>query len=87
MQVLAYTGGAGVELQVRPDLGDPPDGWARIRVTRAGICATDLELVRGYKGFSGVLGHEFCGVVEASPSDLAWEGRRVVGEINIACGT
>ena len=53
----------------------------------AGICATDIELTRGYKGgFRGVLGHEFVGEVVAAPSAPAWVGRRVVGEINVGCG-
>ena len=53
----------------------------------AGICATDLELIRGYKGgFQGVLGHEFVGEVVAAPSAPEWVGRRVVGEINVGCG-
>jgi alcohol dehydrogenase len=50
----------------------------------AGICNTDLEIVRGYMGFSGILGHEFVGdVVEAE--DRVWIGKRVVGEINCPC--
>ena len=60
-------------------------GEALVRVTMAGICNTDLEIVRGYAGFNGTLGHEFVGVVEASP-DESQIGRRVVGEINIGCG-
>lgn len=60
-------------------------GEALVRVTLAGICNTDLEIVRGYAGFNGTLGHEFTGVVEASP-DESQIGRRVVGEINIGCG-
>ena len=56
-----------------------------ITLRKAGVCSTDLELMRGYKGFSGVLGHEFVGAVLDGPD--AWLGRRVVGEINIACGT
>jgi alcohol dehydrogenase len=75
-----------VELDRTYEAPAAPPGWARVRVTRAGICATDLELVRGYKGFHGVLGHEFCGVVEESPGAAEWVGRRVVGDINIACG-
>jgi threonine dehydrogenase-like Zn-dependent dehydrogenase len=59
-------------------------GEALIRVAMAGICNTDLELARGYMGFSGVLGHELCGVVEAC-DDARFVGRRVAGEINIAC--
>jgi threonine dehydrogenase-like Zn-dependent dehydrogenase len=54
-----------------------------VRVTRAGVCNTDLELVAGYMGFRGILGHEFVGVAETGP----WAGQRVVGEINVADGT
>lgn len=58
-----------------------------IRVTAAGICGTDLELLRGYAGFSGVPGHEFVGVVDdAGEEDAQWVGRRVVGEITVGCG-
>jgi alcohol dehydrogenase len=58
-----------------------------VRVTAAGICGTDLELLRGYAGFAGVPGHEFVGVVEdSSPADSDWIGRRVVGEITVGCG-
>jgi threonine dehydrogenase-like Zn-dependent dehydrogenase len=56
-----------------------------IRVTKSGICNTDLEIARGYAGFSGTIGHEFVGVVEASPAAPEWIGRRVVGEINAGC--
>ena len=61
-----------------------PEGEARVRVLRAGICNTDLELVKGYYPYCGVLGHEFVGLVEEGPA--AWVGERVVGEINAACG-
>jgi threonine dehydrogenase-like Zn-dependent dehydrogenase len=58
-----------------------------IRVTAAGVCGTDLELLRGYAGFSGVPGHEFVGVVDdAGATDSGWIGRRVVGEITVGCG-
>ncbi len=56
-----------------------------MRVVLSGICNTDLELLRGYHGFSGVPGHEFVGVVEG-PSGSPLLGRRVVGEINLPCG-
>jgi threonine dehydrogenase-like Zn-dependent dehydrogenase len=56
-----------------------------VRVSLAGICATDLEIVKGYMGFEGVLGHEFVGEVQA-PEGSNLIGRRVVGEINIGCG-
>jgi threonine dehydrogenase-like Zn-dependent dehydrogenase len=59
---------------------------ALIRVLLAGVCSTDLELLRGYYPFSGIPGHEFVGLVISSPSDSTWVGKRVVGEINIACG-
>src|SRR4030095_6593104 len=56
---------------------------ALVRVHLAGVCNTDLELIKGYMGFRGVLGHEFVGTVAEGPAD--WCGRRVVGEINFAC--
>jgi threonine dehydrogenase-like Zn-dependent dehydrogenase len=59
---------------------------ALIRMRLAGICSTDLELLQGYYPFSGIPGHEFVGQVVSSPSDPSWEGKRVVGDINIACG-
>lgn len=55
-----------------------------IRMRLGGICSTDLELMRGYKDFTGVLGHEFVGEVVEGPGE--WIGRRVVGEINVSCG-
>ena len=64
----------------------PLPGEALIRVCMAGICNTDMELVRGYMHFRGVPGHEFVGVVERAPGAEAWEGQRVVGDINAACG-
>lgn len=64
----------------------PPPGEALIRVRMAGICNTDMELVRGYMQFRGVLGHEFVGIVERAPGAEVWEGKRVVGDINAACG-
>jgi len=71
-------------------LGKPsrPDECT-VRVTLAGICGTDLQMVKGYADFTGVPGHEFVGVVEAvsRPDDRHWLGQRVVGDINIGCGT
>ena len=63
----------------------PAPGEATVRVSLAGICGTDLELVRGYYPFAGVPGHEFVGTVEAAPEAPEWVGRRVVGEINASC--
>jgi threonine dehydrogenase-like Zn-dependent dehydrogenase len=59
---------------------------AVVRVTLSGICNTDVEIVRGYAGFEGTLGHEFVGVVESAPGAEGLVGRRVVGEINAGCG-
>jgi threonine dehydrogenase-like Zn-dependent dehydrogenase len=56
-----------------------------VRTSLAGICNTDLEIVRGYAGFEGVLGHEFVGVVDQA-EDRTLIGQRVVGEINASCG-
>ncbi len=74
-----------VEEYPEPEVGP---GWALIQVRRAGICNTDLEITRGYMAYRGVLGHEFVGTVVAvgSAEDTVWVGRRVVGDINAACG-
>ena len=62
------------------------DGEALVRVICAGVCNTDLEIVKGYSGFKGILGHEFVGrVVESRQEGLI--GRRVVGEINAGCNS
>jgi threonine dehydrogenase-like Zn-dependent dehydrogenase len=60
----------------------PRAGEVLVRVLKAGICETDLQLIRGYMGFRGVLGHEFVGVAEGG----RFAGRRVAGEINCPCG-
>ncbi len=63
----------------------PPNGGeCRVAVRLAGICRTDLELAKGYMNFTGIPGHEFVGTVVEGPERL--QGRRVVGEINAACG-
>jgi alcohol dehydrogenase len=67
-----------------PELGD---GDALIKVCLAGICNTDLEIMKGYMGFRGVIGHEFVGVVEKVSGDHhRFVGKRVVGDINCGCG-
>ncbi|MEO0948078.1 MAG: alcohol dehydrogenase catalytic domain-containing protein [Cyanobacteria bacterium J06641_5] len=82
-------------LELRDDLPvpTPPKGEALVRVLQAGICNTDLELIRGYYPYTGILGHEFVGIVEAAAVEAATDaasklqpGQRVVGEINAACG-
>jgi threonine dehydrogenase-like Zn-dependent dehydrogenase len=65
----------------------PKEGDALIQLGLAGICSTDLELCHGYYPYRGVLGHEFVGHVVQAPGNLEWIGKRVVGDINIACGT
>ncbi len=82
MRALAL-GPDGPVLVEKPEPHVP--GEARVRVRLAGVCATDLELVKGYMGFAGTLGHEWVGEVEDAP-DHAWVGRRVVGDINCPCG-
>lgn len=59
----------------------PGDGEVLVRVERAGICDTDLQIIRGYMGFHGVLGHEFVGVAQSG----TYSGRRVAAEINVSC--
>jgi len=65
-------------------------GWALVRVRLAGICNTDVEILRGYHAFRGTPGHEFVGeVVEVAAVSVKakkrWVGKRVAGEINVAC--
>lgn len=75
--------GSVVAVAERPD--PAPDGdLAIVAVSLAGVCNTDLEIARGYMGFRGILGHELVGVVEDGPAE--WAGKRVVSEINFACG-
>lgn len=58
---------------------------ALIKIRKSGICSTDLELVKGYYPYTGILGHEFVGEVVEAP-DKSWIGQRVVGDINAVCG-
>ncbi len=71
------------EIKVRDDYPLPTlaEGEVLVQVLLAGICETDLQLVRGYMGFRGVLGHEFVGIAQSGP----FTGQRVVGEINCSC--
>ena len=69
----------------------PSPNHALIRILRAGICNTDLEILQGYMGFSGTLGHEFVGVVHSLHETTSralqseWVGQRVCGDINVGC--
>lgn len=90
MRALIYENNA-LKLDRNHPQPELPDGEALVKVSLTGICNTDLEITRGYMNFSGVLGHEFVGVVEkiarqagaSIPHSLV--GKRVVGEINAAC--
>jgi alcohol dehydrogenase len=83
MHALLYADG----LQWRSDYPAPQcrDRWVTMDVLLAGICRTDLEITQGYMAFRGVLGHEFVGRIRTC-DDPEWIGKRVVGEINAACG-
>ncbi|MFN6963912.1 MAG: MDR/zinc-dependent alcohol dehydrogenase-like family protein [Pyrinomonadaceae bacterium] len=83
MKALRFTGG---ELAIADVPIPERAGEALVRVTLSGVCNTDLEIVRGYAGFEGTIGHEFVGVVEDAPDRPSLVGRRVVGEINAGCG-
>ena len=84
MRAIVFDG----ELRV-VDVPKPPpaDSEALVRINVAGICNTDLEIMKGYRGFHGIIGHEFAGIVENAPkTHRQWIGKRVVGEINCGCG-
>jgi threonine dehydrogenase-like Zn-dependent dehydrogenase len=76
----------GRELSLNASCPTPKadDQSALVKVHLAGICSTDLQIFKGYMGFQGVPGHEFVGSVIEGPKTLM--GKRVVGEINFACG-
>ena len=82
MLALYFDGQPAIKEVPRPE---PGPGEVLVRVHLAGICGTDLQVLRGYHGFQGIMGHEFVGEVVA-PEDSPWLGRRVAGEITIGCG-
>ncbi len=82
MQALLFDGSLRLDSHY-PDPQIVP-GEAMIRPHLTGVCNTDIEITRGYMGFTGVLGHEFVGTVVAC-AEGEWVGKRVVGEINAAC--
>jgi threonine dehydrogenase-like Zn-dependent dehydrogenase len=83
LRVVFTNGSISLEPQEKPV---PAGDEALVRVLIAGICNTDIELLKGYMNFSGVPGHEFVGVVEAAPSAPGLVGKRVVADINIGRG-
>ena len=88
--MLAFTIAKGKLRRIEKPLPWLRRGWALIRVRLAGICNTDIELLRGYHGFRGIPGHEFVGeVTEVHDVSAAqknkWLGQRVCGEINVSC--
>lgn len=90
MRALAFDGQAP-RYDPRRDEPELRPGEALIRPIRAGVCSTDLEICRGYMGFTGVLGHEFVGIVDKVHPDAGDKARgllnrRVVGTINCVCG-
>ena len=84
--MLALVFDGQLRLDARRPEPDERDGDALLRVRQAGVCSTDLEIVKGYMGFHGTLGHEFVATVESCPTDKSLVGKRVVGEINCVCG-
>jgi threonine dehydrogenase-like Zn-dependent dehydrogenase len=78
-----YWDGTAARVIDRPAPSAGP-GTAVVKVSWAGLCSTDLQIVKGYMGFRGILGHEFVGKVVEGPPE--WMGKRVVGEINFGCG-
>eukprot|EP01023_Acetabularia_acetabulum_P060316 TRINITY_DN7250_c0_g1_i7.p1 TRINITY_DN7250_c0_g1~~TRINITY_DN7250_c0_g1_i7.p1 ORF type:complete len:360 (+),score=61.46 TRINITY_DN7250_c0_g1_i7:60-1082(+) len=84
MKGLTYSEVDGVTFRDNLPIPDIKPNEALIKVIRSSICATDLEIIKGYiPGYNGILGHEFVGRVEKCPSASEWEGQRVVGEINV----
>jgi threonine dehydrogenase-like Zn-dependent dehydrogenase len=69
----------------------PSAKYALVKILRAGICNTDLEILQGYMGFTGILGHEFVGRVVQLHRDASeelkqeWLNERVCGDINLGC--
>jgi len=89
--MLAFTVRNRRLVSIEEPLPKLPKGWARVRVRLAGICNTDVELLRGYYNFHGIPGHEFVGEVAevegvSTATRQKWLGKRVCGEINISCG-
>src|ERR1700688_4709191 len=90
MKLIIFVVGGKKRAEVRKPLPRLRTGWALVRVRLAGICNTDVEILRGYHAFRGTPGHEFVGeVVEVAGASARtkkqWVGKRVAGRINVAC--
>ena len=88
--MIAFRASAGKLVECQKRIPKLRTGWALIRLRLAGICNTDIEILRGYHNFEGTPGHEFVGEVTevagvSAAAKKRWLGKRVVGEINIAC--
>jgi alcohol dehydrogenase len=88
--LIAFQVKNGKLAETRKPLPKLRTGWALVRVRLAGICNTDVEILRGYHNFRGTPGHEYVGEVQevagvGAAVKKSWIGKRVVGEINIAC--
>jgi len=88
--MLAFTVRQPQLVAQKKPLPTPRPRWALLRVRLAGICNTDVEILRGYHAFRGVPGHEFVGEVAdvrgvGAREKARWLGRRVAGEINVSC--
>lgn len=86
MKAVVFNDKEGLVLKTDYPKPIPQKGEALIKVSMAGICNTDAEIIKGYMGYSGVLGHEFVGIVEeVNGADQSWVGKRVVAEISYGC--
>ncbi|MBC8372913.1 MAG: alcohol dehydrogenase catalytic domain-containing protein [Phycisphaerae bacterium] len=84
MKAIVFDSDNGPHLQGDYPQPSPASGEVLVAVETIGICRTDLEILKGYMGFTGVIGHEFVGTVIGGPDE--WMSRRVVAEINCNCG-
>lgn len=86
MKAVVFNDKEGLVLKTDYTKPVPQKGEALIKISMAGICNTDAEIIKGYMGYSGVLGHEFVGVVEeVNDADKSLIGKRVVAEISYGC--
>ena len=86
MKAVVFNDKEGLVLKTDYTKPVPQKGEALIKVSMAGICNTDAEIIKGYMGYSGVLGHEFVGIVEeVNDADKSLIGKRVVAEISYGC--